>query len=230
MTHSPCNESRRRFLVSGGGLLAGAVILPLSQHAAAESVPMPQLPDLYTQIPQIGGEWNVVRLFFGFSCPFSRRWHESFIRWGKSLPDGMAFLPTPVVSVQDDESYTAALVFYTVLQVDSSKILQFMSQCYEAIQGRGLDPTDVRTYIMAASNAGVAIRPFAATLQKQSMVGMVERAGKVASRYRIKHTPSIGIHGRFLTSPEGVGGNEGLMFQLLNALVSKAVIDGSTGG
>lgn len=229
MTRSPCNE-RRLLLARGGVLLAAAAVGPLFPIVtSAEGLPMPQLPDLYAQVPQIGGEWNVVRMFFSFSCPFSKRWHETFIRWGRTLPEEMSFLPTPVLTLQDDESYTAALAFYSVLKVDASKMLPFMARSYEAVQERNLDPTDVRTYIMAAANAGVPMKPFARLLGQQSMAAMVDRAGVVGGRYRIRHTPAIGIHGRFLASPEGVGGNESLMFQLVNALVSKAVVDGPKG-
>lgn len=219
-----CSE-RRRFLAG----LGGVCLLGISGSALGEGVPMPKTPDLYSQVPQIGGEWDVVRLFFSFSCPFSKDWHDAFIKWGRTLPSGMSFVPTPMVTLVDDESYPSALAFYSALKASPGRLMEFMRLGYEAVQVRKLDPTDVRTYIMAAANAGVDMKAFARLMRSQELGPMVSRAGIVANRYRVSGTPSFGIHGKYLASPEGVGGNPGLMLQLLNALVSKSMIEAKKG-
>ncbi len=217
---SHCSDRRRLLVAMGGG-----AALCASGISMAEGVPMPKMPDLYTQVPQIGGEWDVVRLFFSFSCPFSKDWHDAFVKWGRSLPNGMNFLPTPLVTLDDDESYPSALAFYSVLKASPARIMDFMVKSYEGVQERKLDPTDVRTYIMAAANAKVDMKEFGRLMSSQAMSNMVERAGLVRQKYKVAHTPSFGIHGRYVASPEGVAGNPGLMLQLLNALVSKSMIE-----
>lgn len=216
----PCN--RRSFL---SGLAVGSAALTLPNYLLAADVPLPRLPDLYTQVPQISGEWNRVRMFFSFSCTFSKKWHAGFMNWGRTLPASMAFMPTPIVTLADDESYPAALAFYSAWKASPKRITHFMELGYEAVQVKKLDPTDVRTYIMAASNAGVDMKAYLDLCQKQTLSSTVESAGLLAQRYKLSGTPSFGIGGRYMVSPEGVGGNEGLMYQLLNAMVSKGVHD-----
>lgn len=212
--------NRRYFLT---GLATGATALGMPSVILAAGTELPKMPDLYSQVPQISGEWNKVRMFFSFSCPFSSKWHAGFMNWGRSLPKSVSFMPTPLMSIVDDESYPSALAFYSVWKVSPERITQFMDKCYEAVQVRRLDPTDFRTYIMAASNAGVNMAAFFPIYRDQTMSSAVEAAGLLAQRYRLKATPSFGISGRYLVSPEGVGGNEQLMYQLLNAMVSKVV-------
>lgn len=214
---------RRGFLRLAGG----ALLLSKAGGVLAGAEESPTTPDLYVQVPQIEGEWNRVRLFFSVSCPFSKSWHEGMLKWGSSLPKQIQFMPTPVVTLADDESYVAARSFYAVSMASPNRVATYMAKCYEGVQERRLDPTDVRTYIMAASNAGVDMRRFMEEANSVTVHNLSVLAAKMTQRYKVRQTPAFGISGKYLTSPEGVAGNAGLFYQLMNALVSKTVIEGS---
>lgn len=220
--------SRRKFLAAAGALAVAGPFLSNKSLAA----PMPQnldsiirnLPPLYRAVSPIGGEYRKVRLFFSQNCNHSRTFHDLLFKWGMTLPKEIKFLPTPVVAPGDDSAAPLAVAFYAAWYASPEKLGTFMRTVYSNVQSLRMDPTRFETYFEAAASSGVNRQRFVSAIKTPAIMQSGLDATIIAAKYEIGSTPSIGIGGQFVVTPDGVAGNEELLIQLLNALTSKVII------
>lgn len=226
MSAFPC--SRRKFLANAGAVIAGGSLLSSPVMAASGQPNMDSIirnmPPLYKTLSPIAGEYRKVRLFFSQNCNHSRSFHDLLFKWGLTLPREIKFLPTPVVPPKDESAAPMAIAFYAAWYASPGKLNAFMKSVYGNVQSLRMDPTRFETYLEAAREAGVDRARFRAAINSPEIMASGMEATVVAAKYDIIATPSIGIGGQFLVSPDGVAGNEELLIQLLNALTSKVLI------
>lgn len=227
---SECNLSRRRIVagIAGGSALALAAPTLLANGVGAQAGSINQImknaPPLYHTVGNIAGEWMVVRYFFSFTCNFSKEYHDAIYQWGMSLPNSVSFRPTIVFGANDDGGIPAAITFYALWRNQPHLIKQFMVMAYNNIGQGVLDPTDIKTYLRIAGEVGADLDMLGKTMRSKVIMDDAMAGGVAANRYNVKTTPSLGVGGRYLTTPDSVGGKSDLLIQLLNALTSKMII------
>lgn len=187
------------------GLLAGPV--------AAEDMP-------YTQVPDVGEDASVVRLFFLFSCPHCNHADKPMADWGGSLPGSLVYARTPVV-VKSEDSVLGAVAYYTALITQPRSINVYCGTVFKLIHQNGYLATDKSTYFLAARQAGIEQGKFSANWGNSQVKQLVIHAAELTSRYDIKLTPTMVVGGRYAINPEIVSGNMGSFITLANAIVSK---------
>lgn len=224
---SQCN-SRRQFLLRAGalgltGMSGGALAIPMPAPENIGSA-INDVAPLYKNVGNISGEWRTVRPFFSFTCNFSAALHKTIFDWGLSLPDDIKFLPTPVFGKNDDSALPGAIIFYALWMTNPRRLGGFMEVVYERVGGGTLDPNRIESYLEVVESMGIDSRRVAQVAKGEAVEKRCLEAIDKGSRFALQRTPSIGIGGRFLVTPDGVAGRKDLLVQLLNGLTSKMII------
>jgi thiol:disulfide interchange protein DsbA len=166
-----------------------------------------------------GAKVDVVE-FFGYWCPHCNAFEPTLEAWVKKLPANVAFRRVPVAFSGAHESYQR---LYFALEamglVDSMHRKVFAAVHLQKVR---LDKeSDVVAFVSAN---GVDGAKFASTFKSFSVDGKIRQARQLAEAYKIDGVPTLGIHGRFFTSPSMAGGPERALAvtDMLIARVGKA--------
>ncbi len=197
---------RREFSIGllGAGL-AGLGIEPARAQAAgapAESTYVKLAQPVPTTVP--AGKIEVIE-FFWYGCPHCNAFEPMLDAWQKKLPADVAFRRVPVAF--RDEPYVAhQRIFYAL---DEMKQVEAMHRkVFYAIHNdrQRLDkPADIAAFM---TKNGVDGNKFLEHYNGFSMQGKLAQAAQLAKSYRIDGVPSIGVNGRYFTSPSVAGGPE----------------------
>ena len=197
--------NRREFsarLVAGGFTAAG-----LAGTARAQGVPVEGTH--YVKLSQpvataSPGKVEVIE-FFWYGCPHCNAFEPMLDAWQKKLPADVAFRRVPVAF--RDEPYVAhQRIFYAL---DEMKLVEQMHRkVFYAIHNdrQRLDKPDDIAAFMAKN--GVDREQFLAHYNGFAMQGKLAQAAQLAKAYRIDGVPSIGVQGRYFTSPSLAGSPE----------------------
>lgn len=172
------------------------------------------------QLARVGEDEGVVRVFFLASCGFCRMAHAPMAKWGKSLPSGLRFEATPVVT-RDPAHSMAASAYYAAVKVAPDRADAFMEEVYAALQDRRQSANDPRTYAEAARTLGIDMKRFVAAAGSNETREKVVLAARLLARYRIDTTPSMTVGGRYVVNTETTQGINANLIDLLNAVTSK---------
>lgn len=168
----------------------------------------------------IAEDKNMVREFFMYSCAHCRDYNDMLTAWGKTLPQGMRYEKTPVVT-SDSASMYGAFGYYLVLLTAPAKIEPYSSYVFNLIHNYGAPAGSPQTYIKAALKMGISKAMIDRTWHDSRVTQLVERAAKLTEKYGVKNTPSLTVGGKYLLSPEVTGGEYGPFLQLANGVVTK---------
>ena len=196
--------NRRDFSIGilGTGLAAGGFDAAWAQGGApAEGKDYVKLAQPLAVPP---GKLEVVE-FFWYGCPHCNAFEPSLEAWLKKLPGDVAFRRVPVAF--RDEPYVAhQRIFYAL---DEMKLVEQMHRkVFYAIHAdrQRLDkPADIAAFM--AKN-GVDANQFLAHYNGFSMQAKLAQAAQLAKAYRIDGVPTLGVQGRYFTSPSLAGSNE----------------------
>ena len=195
--------NRRRFNLSWAAA-CGAVCMPRlawAQGAPAEGkdyvrlaqpVPMPS-----------SGKIEVVE-FFGYWCPHCNTFEPSLEAWSRKLPADVAFRRVPVAFSAPQEPY--AKIYFTL---EAMGLLEQMHRKVFAaihVQRQQLEKESDILAFMTAN--GVDAAKFSEIYKSFTVASKFKQARQLADAYRIDGVPTLGIHGRFFTSPSLAGGSD----------------------
>ena len=143
--------------------------------------------------------------FFWYGCPHCNAFEPSLDAWQKKLPADVAFRRVPVAF--RDEPYVAhQRIFYAL---DEMKLVEQMHRkVFYAIHNdhQRLDkPADIAAFM---TKNGVDGNQFLAHYNGFSMQSKLAQAAQLAKAYRIDGVPSVGVQGRYFTSPSMAGNHE----------------------
>ena len=143
--------------------------------------------------------------FFWYGCPHCNAFEPSLDAWQKKLPADVAFRRVPVAF--RDEPYVAhQRIFYAL---DEMKLVEQMHRkVFYAIHNdhQRLDkPADIAAFM---GKNGVDGNQFLAHYNGFSMQSKLAQAAQLAKAYRIDGVPSVGVQGRYFTSPSMAGNHE----------------------
>lgn len=236
--------TRRLCIQSGLASLISCQVNSVAQaQNAVEQIGADKLPFQAINLP---GERKVVAIFFDFACPICSKYHPVLTRWASSVPKSVKVFQYPVVNAADtigiQEQAIAAKCFYAAASLATPAQLQtFITFIYEVRQrysqfASGETPvlpgvTDSssspllngKTWIAAIRSAKINEANFIKLVNNNSTTVQSAMAGRKLIEYRIKATPSVGIAGKYILTPDSANGNEETFFYLLNGLVSEII-------
>jgi thiol:disulfide interchange protein DsbA len=195
--------NRRRFTTQ---LAAAAAVsgLPLAAHAQGAPVEGRDYARLAQPLAMPAtGKIEVVE-FFGYWCPHCNSFEPALDAWARNLPADVLFRRVPVAFSAPQEPY--AKIFFTL---EAMGLLEQMHRKVFAaihVQRQHLDKDSEILAFMTAN--GVDSAKFSEIYKSFTVASKFKQARQLADAYRIDGVPTIGIHGRFFTSPSLAGGSE----------------------
>jgi thiol:disulfide interchange protein DsbA len=195
--------NRRRFTTQ---LAAVAAVSGLPLAARAQGAPVEGRD--YARLAQplampATGKIEVVE-FFGYWCPHCNSFEPALDAWARKLPADVVFRRVPVAFSAPQEPY--AKIFFTL---EAMGLLEQMHRKVFAaihVQRQHLDKDSEILAFMTAN--GVDSAKFSEIYKSFTVASKFKQARQLADAYRIDGVPTIGIHGRFFTSPSLAGGSE----------------------
>jgi len=149
------------------------------------------------------GKIEVVE-FFGYWCPHCNSFEPSLDAWSRKLPADVVFRRVPVAFSAPQEPY--AKIYFTL---ESMGLLEQMHRKVFAaihVQHQHLEKDSEILAFMTAN--GVDGAKFSEAYKSFTVASKFKQARQLADAYRIDGVPTLGIHGRFFTSPSLAGGHE----------------------
>lgn len=195
--------NRRRFAIRLAAA-AAAPGLPLAASAQAGPVEGRDYARLAQPLPMPAtGKVEVIE-FFGYWCPHCNSFEPTLDAWSRKLPADVVFRRVPVAFSAPQEPY--AKIYFTL---ESMGLLEQMHRKVFAaihVQRQHLEKDSEILAFMTAN--GVDATKFSDTYKSFTVASKFKQARQLADAYRIDGVPTLGIHGRFFTSPSLAGGAE----------------------
>jgi thiol:disulfide interchange protein DsbA len=193
--------NRRRFAIR---LAASALApgLPMAVRAQGAAVEGRDYARLAQPLPMPAtGKVEVVE-FFGYWCPHCNSFEPALDAWSRKLPADVTFRRVPVAFSAPQEPY--AKIYYAL---EALGLLEQMHRKVFAaihVQHQHLEKDSEIVAFMTAN--GVDAAKFSETFKSFTVASKFKQARQLADAYRIDGVPTLGIHGRFFTSPSLAGG------------------------
>jgi len=195
--------NRRRFALSLAGAGA-AVSSPWPALAQGTPVEGRDYVRLAQPIPMAAtGKVEVVE-FFGYWCPHCNAFEAPLDSWVRRLPADVLFRRAPVAFSAPQEPYARiyfALEAMGLLDTMHRKVFTAVH-----VQRQRLEKDDEILAFVSAN--GVNGAKFMETYKGFTVASKFRQARQLADAYKIDGVPTLGIHGRYFTSPSLVGGPE----------------------
>jgi len=195
--------NRRRFAMR---LAAATVASAVPLLARAQGAPVEGRD--YARLAQplampATGKVEVVE-FFGYWCPHCNSFEPTLDAWARKLPADVTFRRVPVAFSAPQEPY--AKIFFAL---EAMGLLEQMHRKVFAaihVQRQHLEKDSEILAFMTAN--GVDAAKFSETYKSFTVASKFKQARQLADAYRIDGVPTLGIHGRYFTSPSLAGGAE----------------------
>ena len=194
---------RRRFNLSLAAA-CGAACMPGLAWAQGAPVEGKDYVRLAQPLPMpASGKVEVVE-FFGYWCPHCNSFEPAIDAWSKKLPADVSFRRVPVAFSAPQEPYAKiylALEALGQLEAIHRKVFTAIH-----VQRQRLEKDAEITAFVTAN--GLDAAKFMDTYKGFTVASKFKQARQLADAYKIDGVPTIGIHGRFFTSPSLVGSGE----------------------
>lgn len=184
----------------------------------AGKLPNIEAPYIKTE-PYAPEDLNQVLYFFNYTCPFCAQYDSQFYIWGNSFPPNLKLEAVPVV--EDKTSIIYARAYYAAKLSEPKKIAVFNSYVYYLIQSAGKNPKSYFTYEEAARESGIRPADFKKNWTDKKNMEAIMEAHQRFLHYRPRVTPTLVIKGQFITDPDRVTGDYGLLFKLATGLLAR---------
>jgi thiol:disulfide interchange protein DsbA len=146
------------------------------------------------------GKIEVVE-FFGYWCPHCHAFEPRLDEWARKLPANVAFRRVPVAFSAPHEPYQKIYFALEAMgQLDAMHRKVFTAI---HVQKQRLDKEGDIVALMTAG--GIDGAKFAETFRSFTVASKAKQARQLADAYRIDGVPTLGVHGRYFTSPSMTG-------------------------
>lgn len=159
----------------------------------------------YRVVDPIQATENAARIevvdFFWYGCPHCFSFMPALSQWKETLPKDVHYRYLPVAFDPRNEPHTR--LFYTLDVLGQAEALH--AKVFDAIhkQKRALRATD--DIADFAQENGIDRKQWLDTFNSFSVQTRAKRARQVWMGYKIEGTPTLGIDGRYITSPTMAG-------------------------
>jgi thiol:disulfide interchange protein DsbA len=195
--------NRRRFTLNLAGACCAACVpgLALAQGAPAEGKDYARLAQPVAM--PATGKVEVVE-FFGYWCPHCNSFEPAIDAWSRKLPADVSFRRVPVAFSAPQEPY--ARIYFALEALGQLEALHRKVFAAIHVQRQRLEKDAEITAFVSAN--GVDAAKFMDAYKGFTVASKFKQARQLADAYRIDGVPTIGIHGRFYTSPSLAGGHD----------------------
>lgn len=198
---------RREFSSRLISLTAGASALVSATRALAQAEPVEgtSYVKLSQPIPMAaGGKIEVVE-FFWYGCPHCSIFEPTLAAWQKKLPADVSFRRAPVV-FREEPFTTHQKLYYSLEAMDLVDAMQ--RKVFHAIQVDQAKLDKLPDILTFMAKNGVDTAKFTDAFNSFSVQTKARQAKQLAEAYRIDGVPTLGINGRYYTSPSLAGSPE----------------------
>lgn len=179
-------------------LLATVPVLGATGSALAQGGPVEgrQYTVLPQPLPTPAGKIEVVE-FFWYGCPHCYAFEPQIEAWAKQLPADVVFRKAHVAFRANVKIHQRMFYALEALGKEAAARPAIFKAMHE--QGQALD--DVKSQAKFLANLGVDAAKYQDAYNSFGVQTKCTQAEKLSEAFRIDGVPSIGIAGRFLTSP-----------------------------
>ena len=202
---------------------AFSALFALAFVARAETMPFT------TVSPYDKSDEKKIIVLMKYDCPYCRGYHAALDHWAQSLPPGYQMEFLPVLEYGPDNVATKStmtpFVIYHGLEnagATAAQLMAFSSAAY-AIEQDSHTVNDRNAWLLAGAATGLPGSTIANGIQSAES-GFLGETQRLAF-YAPKATPTIIVCGKYEFTPDNVSGVPSLFIQLLNATLSKCMID-----
>lgn len=175
----------------------------------------------------VANEYNIVRYFFTYTCPYGEKYDEEMAIWGASLPNKFKYVRVPVIT-HEPNSVVGAYAYYAAWQTNKVRINEFQKHAYELIKQENKDPSDQWTYYQAAKRAGLNTEIFKRNWTTTQTERLVKNAIILGSKYKVEYTPTLTVGGIYTLNPEPIAESKTSFIDFANAITSKYISENGT--
>ena len=199
--------NRRDFSATLASTGLGALGLSISATAFAQG-PEPKEGSEFTRVnpplaPAAGAKIEVLE-FFSYGCPHCSAFEPMLEAWAKQLPADVVLKRVPVPFLMNAENFQR-----TYFALESLGLVGTMQRkVFTAVHVDRLrldKPAEIAALV--AKNGGDE-KKFLDAFNSFSVATNVSRARKLSADHKIDGVPTLGINGRFITSPSMAGSSE----------------------
>ena len=190
----------RRDWVLAATSLAGLPMAALAQGGPQEGRDYKRVE---TPVPVAEGKLEVVE-FFGYWCPHCNAFEPALEAWIKKLPATVTFRRIPVAFSPAQEPLQR--LYYAIEAMGQIDILHRRVFNTLHVERKRLNTeSDILDW---AKTTGVDTTKLADTMKSFAVATKLRQSKQLADGYRIEGVPTLGIQGRFMTSPSMAGSPE----------------------
>jgi len=195
---------KRREFALKLALASATAAAPFVARAQAAPVEGKDYARLAQPIPMPGtGKIEVVE-FFGYWCPHCHAFEPALEAWTQKLPANVSFRRVPVAFSAPQEPYQKIFLALEAMgQLDAMHRKVFTAI---HVQKQRLEKDAEIVALMTAN--GIDGAKFTETFKSFTVASKAKQARQMADAYRIDGVPTLGIHGRYFTSPSLAGGHD----------------------
>lgn len=213
---NPSSPTRRALL----GLAAALPVAALAQKAS--------MPDVGGTKPYkvlrnpVANDKLRVREFISYACPACQRYHAGIAQWAESLPRTLSFVVNPVILNASSQAEITLMSARVALgKLAPGTMAKFDADALELMQAKGNSPSlaDIEGVVSRYGDAGKAL----VVMRQKQTLAQIEHWLDAAGRYEVLKTPSLGVLGQFVVTPEDAAARAELFFGLLNGLISQSI-------
>lgn len=193
-------------------LLASAPLAGAAGSALAQGGPIEgrQFLVINPPLPSTPGKIEVVE-FFWYGCPHCFAFKPAVEEWAKKLPADVVFRKAHVAFRANVKIHQR--MFYALEAMGKEAVTRQAIFNAMHLQGQSLD--DAKTQAKFLSPMGVDPVKYQEAYNSFGVVTKCQQAEKLSEAYRIDGVPTLGIGGRFLTSPAMASGGQRMTEQEL---------------
>lgn len=193
---------RRDFSALLAAPALGAAVPALAQGGPVEGRHYLALPQA---VPTTPGKIEVIE-FFWYGCPHCYAFESTIEGWAKQLPADVSFRKSHVAFRANVKIHQRMFFALEALGKEAAARPAIFNAMHQ--QGQSLD--DVASQAKFLGQLGIDPQKYQEAYNSFGVVTKCQQAEKLSEAYRIDGVPSIGIAGRFLTSPSQAAGGQRL--------------------
>jgi protein dithiol oxidoreductase (disulfide-forming) len=192
---------RREFTLNASVLALSGLALPAwAQGGPVEGRDFVRVAQ---PVPVTGEKVEVVE-FFGYWCPHCNAFEPALDAWARKLPATVSFKRMPVAFNAAQEP--AQRLYFAIEALGLVDTLHRKVFTAMHVERKRLDK-DAEIADFAKAN-GVDATKLLDAMKSFSVATKMRQSRQLGEAYRIDGVPTLGIHGRFMTSPSIAGSQE----------------------
>jgi thiol:disulfide interchange protein DsbA len=181
----------------------------------------PAAGDEYTELKPVqptdapAGKIAVIE-FFWYGCPHCATFAPDLAAWRKKMPADVVYIRNPVAFADGQAPHSK--LYYTLEAL--GKVDALDKQVFDEIVVNRkplLKPDDIADFMAAR---GIDRKAWVDNFNSFTVASKTTRAAQVWRSYKVDGTPSVGIDGRYLTSPSQAKGRPECL-RVMDALIEK---------